>query len=280
MGTTEQARRLYAKRLAADAHASDPRLEDAFATIPREDFVGPGPWTVIVAGQRIDTPDADLNHIYSNSLVALDARRNNGEPLLHAMWLVKIQPKPGETVVHVGAGTGYYTAIMARLVSPGGRVVAYEIESDLAARAKVNLQAWPDIQLIHDNAVTADLPPSDIIYVNAGVEAPPVVWLEALKPGGRLIFPWRPSDGIGLAVVVTRKDAGYATDPFMGSWFIPCVGGSIAGRPIQLPTKAAARRSRSIWLTRQRLPDTTATAIFEDVWFSTAAISDGEQYGL
>lgn len=53
-------------------------------------------------------------------LVSLDADKgiNNGEPFLHAMWIGKVAPKPGETVTHVGAGTGYYTALLAQLVLP------------------------------------------------------------------------------------------------------------------------------------------------------------------
>ena len=91
-------------------------------TVPREAFLGPGPWTVIAGNGKITTPSADPVHIYQNVLVALDADKgiNNGEPFLHAMWIGKIAPKPGEAVTHVGAGTGYYTALLARLVSPGG----------------------------------------------------------------------------------------------------------------------------------------------------------------
>ena len=49
---------------------------------------------------------------------------------------------------HVGAGTGYYTAILALLAAPGGRVVAYECEADLAARAAAALRrfAWVEVR--------------------------------------------------------------------------------------------------------------------------------------
>jgi protein-L-isoaspartate(D-aspartate) O-methyltransferase len=212
--------------------------------------------------------------------VALDADKgiNNGEPMLHAMWLGKVAPKPGETVTHIGAGTGYYTALLARLVQPGGHVTAFELDADLAARAGTNLARYGDVEVIHGDAVVSPLPPSDIVYVNAGVVAPPAPWLKALTPGGRLIFPWRPSDTVGLAVLVTRLGNGFACRPFMGSWFIPCVGASVAGPEARTPTRERAARTRSIWLNASKAPDRTATAVVGDVWFSSRGIKgDGKR---
>lgn len=280
-----EARRFYARLLAANAGAKDPRLEEAFAAIPREAFLGPGPWTVIVvpwtAGRHaIETPSADPVHLYQNHLVALDRDKgiNNGEPLLHAMWMTKIAPKPGEHVTHIGAGTGYYSAILSRLVEPDGEVTAYEYEAHLAARAADNLAAYDNVTVVHGDAVRAQLPPSDVIYVNAGAIAPPASWLQALKPGGRLVFPWRPAEKIGLAVLITRLNDGFACQPFMRSWFIPCVGASRPGRApdvtVKVPSSAQAKRIRSILLTEQKAPDATAVAIFGDVWFSSRSLDN------
>lgn len=272
MATSTQARRHYAKLLVAGANSSDARLEHAFATVPREDFVGSGPWTIVSNGHRITTPTADPHFIYENTMVALDEERNNGEPLLHAMWLAKIAPKAGEIVTHVGAGTGYYTAILSSLVLPRGKVFAFEIDENLAARALANLAPYGNVTLDCADAVKAPLPSSDIVYVNAGVVAPPVSWLMALRPLGRLIFPWRPAENVGMAVVVTRRDAGFAAEPFMNSWFIPCVGASDAASTAKRPSPSQARRVRSVWPTVQREPDDTAAAVFDHVWFSTSAL--------
>jgi len=161
MTVLAEARKFYARLMAANSGSADPRLEEAFATVPREAFLGPGPWTVIVgrmvtAGNgKVVTPSADPVHIYQDVLVALDADKgiNNGEPSLHAMWIGKIAPKPGEAVTHIGAGTGYYTALLARLVSPGGPVTAFELEADLASRATKNLEAYGNVTVIHGDAV-------------------------------------------------------------------------------------------------------------------------------
>jgi protein-L-isoaspartate(D-aspartate) O-methyltransferase len=260
--------------MAAQARSADPRIEEVFASVPREAFLGPGPWTVFAGEGRFETPSADPTYIYQNVLVVLDADKgiNNGEPMLHAMWIGKVEPKPGEAVTHIGAGTGYYTALLARLVEPGGSVTAFEIEADLAARAKANLARYANVEIIQGDAVANPLPPSDIIYVNAGVVAPPAAWLKALKPHGRMVFPWRPSETVGLAVLITRLENGFACRPFMGSWFIPCVGASIAGPGAKIPTRERAARTRSIWLRKDKAPDRTATAVFGDVWFSSRAI--------
>ncbi|WP_027168180.1 methyltransferase domain-containing protein [Mesorhizobium sp. WSM3224] len=274
MAGSDDARKFYAKLMAAQARSADPRIEQVFASVPREAFLGPGPWTVFAGDGRIETPTADPAYIYQNVLVVLDADKgiNNGEPLLHAMWLDKVGPKPGEAVTHIGAGTGYYTALLSRLVEPGGSVMAFELEADLAAHARANLAAYGNVELIGGDAVANPPPSSDVIYVNAGVVAPPAAWLQALKPGGRMIFPWRPSETVGLAVLVTRAENGFACRPFMGSWFIPCVGASIAEPGAKIPTRERATRTRSIWLTAAKTPDRTATAVFGDVWFSSRAI--------
>jgi len=273
MPTLADIRRHYAELFAAASNSPDPRLAGIVASVPREDFVGPGPWTIVINGRRLVTPSADPVYLYANNLVALDGQRNNGEPFLHAAWIGKVAPRPGEVVSHVGAGTGYYSALLARLVTPGGFVHAYEIDADLAVRAEANLRSYEAVKVIHGDAVTLKLPKSDIVYVNAGVVAPPAGWLKALKPGGRLVFPWRPSERIGLAALVTRGKAGFAFDPFMNSWFIPCVGAAISVAAAQLPTRTDAYRTRSVWLTAKRPPDATATAIIGDVWFSAETVA-------
>lgn len=271
MSNIEDIRKFYARLMAANAASTDPRLEEVFGEVPREAFLGPGPWTIIAGDGKITTPSADPAHVYQNVLVALDADKgiNNGEPFLHAMWIGKLAPKPGEVVTHIGAGTGYYTALLARLVSPDGTVTAFELDDRLAELARKNLEAYGNTTVVHGDAVTTPLPPSDIIYVNAGVVAPPAGWLKALRPGGRMIFPWRPAERVPLAVMVTRTEKGFVCDPFMRSWFIPCFGASIADLAAKIPTREQAVRSRSIWLTSDKAPDRTATAIFGDVWFSS-----------
>ena len=202
-----EARALYGRMMAAASASTDPRIGKVFETLPREDFLPPGPWHMLVAQQYVETPSDDPVHLYRNALVALDPERgiNNGEPFLHAAWIGAVAPQPGETVIHIGAGGGYYTAALSLMVEPGGKVFAYEIDARLADMAKRNLAPYENVKLIRADAVKARLRKADIIYVNAGVIAPPVRWLKSLKLGGRMIFPWRPTPEIGLAVLADAK---------------------------------------------------------------------------
>jgi protein-L-isoaspartate(D-aspartate) O-methyltransferase len=271
--TVEQARQFFARQMAAASGSHDPRLERIFALVPREAFLPPGPWQIITGNTSIETPDADPRFLYQNVLVALDADAgiNNGEPFLHARWLGLVAPQPGELVTHIGTGTGYYTAILSMLVRPEGRVTGFEIHEGLARMARACLAPFDNVTVVAGDAVALDLPPADLIYVNAGVIAPPGGWLRALRPRGRMILPWRPSIDVGLTIVVTRTDAGYAVSPRISSWFIPCVGAS--GPPGRLtPDHDAAMRSRSIHLIEETAPDATATAIYDRVWFSSAPV--------
>ncbi|CAN7749548.1 protein-L-isoaspartate O-methyltransferase family protein [Caballeronia sp. LjRoot31] len=274
-GNIAEARRSYARLMAAASKTSDPRLERVFELVPREAFLPPGPWKIMVDNEYFDTPSADPVYLYQNALVALDAAKgiNNGEPFLHAAWLGSVAPQRGDVVCHIGAGSGYYTAILSVLALPGGRVEAFEIEPGLAEAARKNLRAFEGVTVTQGDATKLPLPASDLIYVNAGVLAPPRSWLQALRPKGRLIFPWRPSDEVGLTLLITRTDAGFDVEPLMNAWFIACVGGaSTADLFVKPPDAHAARSVRSAWLTSERVPDKTAVAAYQHVWFSSSAL--------
>jgi protein-L-isoaspartate(D-aspartate) O-methyltransferase len=271
-------RSIFARLMAAASGSADPRLERAFELVPREAFMGPGPWRIGFYQRYLETPDADPAYLYQNVLVALDADKgiNNGEPFLHAIWMGAVSPKAGDTVCHIGAGTGYYTAILSVLTLPGGAVHAFEIEEGLAEKARDNLRPFEGISVSAGDATKLPLPQSDLIYVNAGAVAPPLSWLQALRPQGRMIFSWRPSQDVGLALVVTRKVAGFSVKPLMNSYFIPCVGASEAGQCIKTPDEREAWSVRSVWLSAEREPDETAVAICEHLWFSSAEIPADE----
>lgn len=268
----DEVRTHYARQMAAMSGSRDPRIERAFDLVPREAFLPPGPWQVVVNNQPIPTPTADPAFLYQNVLVAIDRDKgiNNGEPFLHAAWIGAVAPQPGETVTQIGNGGGYYTAVLAVLVLPDGTVTGFEIDVGLAADAARNLGPFENATIIAADAVTSALAPSDIIYVNAGVVAPPLHWLKALKPGGRIVFPWRPAQNVALAVLTRRTDRGFATRILGSAWFIACAGASDQSISRRQPTPAEARRIKSIVPSEDRPPDETALAIYPELWFSSA----------
>jgi protein-L-isoaspartate(D-aspartate) O-methyltransferase len=145
-------RHAYAKQVLAQVQVDNPRLEQAFAEVHREDFLGPGPWAIPRwQGEYVRTPSADPVYLYIDSVVQIIAERhlNNGQPSGHAKWIASASIKPGEHVVHVGAGTGYYTAILACLAGPSGEVTGIEVDAGLAARARDRTANVPIYGSVH-----------------------------------------------------------------------------------------------------------------------------------
>ena len=125
-------RRAYARQMLAILGVDNPPIEAAYAAVPREAFLGPAPWTASspFTGYR-PLSGRDPVVLYQDLLIALDPARgvNNGSPSLHAKLLEALGPKPGEHIVHAGAGAGYYSAILAELVGPTDRVTAVEFDA-------------------------------------------------------------------------------------------------------------------------------------------------------
>lgn len=184
-------KRAYAKQIAFIGGVEHPALEEAFATTPRERFVGEGPWQVFGWSGYRTTPTADPVYLYSDVLIGLVPERglNNGQPSGHAKWMAAAGPRPGERVVHIGAGVGYYSAILAHLMGPSGRVTAVECDPALASRATANLSAFPSVDVLQGDGTSVNFEPADVIYVNAGATRPMDVWLDRLNNGGRLVLP-------------------------------------------------------------------------------------------
>src|SRR5215475_975158 len=120
MDRLEAHRSFFANLVTAAVGKPNSRVTAAFASIQRENFLGPGPWRIFVGGRYISTPSADPAFLYQDVTVALSEEKNinNGQPTLHAASLTALDPYEGDTVIHVGAGAGYYTALLHNLVGP------------------------------------------------------------------------------------------------------------------------------------------------------------------
>jgi protein-L-isoaspartate(D-aspartate) O-methyltransferase len=183
---------------------------DAFGRVPRERFLGAGPWRLL-PDTRPDlpftTPNDDPAWLYHDVLVTIDAARglNNGMPSFWAKNFDHLDLKPGQRVLQVGAGTGYYSAVLAELVGPDGRVTAVEFNAELAAKARDNLAAWKQVEVIHGDGRTHDPGDVDIVVVFAGATHPSPLWLDRLTPGGQLLMPLTAGRWFGFLLLVTRS---------------------------------------------------------------------------
>ena len=187
-------RRFYADEIAAVSNLTSTALVDALATVPRERFVGDGPWVVFGesgGASARTTIDSDPRRVYHNYAIALDPGRQlfNGVPALIASAIDRLQLHAGQRVLHVGTGTGYYTALLAHIVGPGGCVTGLEVDADLAARAQRNLADLPWATVEEGDGRGPFRDSFDAILVNAGVTHPEPAWLDAAAPGGRIVVP-------------------------------------------------------------------------------------------
>jgi protein-L-isoaspartate(D-aspartate) O-methyltransferase len=275
MNSIRDFRSFYARYVVGNSTKPNERLVAAFAAVEREHYVGTGPWKVsTLYSGYLDSVSDDPRQLYQDVLIGLIPERhlNNGLPSLHARCLAASNPQSGDTVLHIGAGTGYYTAILAELVGSDGKVIAYEIETELADRARHNLSHLPNVQVIGGSGCAAALPPADIIYVNASAPQPMAVWLDALKPGGRLIFPLTPNKGVGCMLLVTRLgEARYAAAAVSGAAFIPLVGG---GNDAMSEVLTTALKKQSVALVkslrRNKNPDASVWCAGEGWWLSSS----------
>jgi protein-L-isoaspartate(D-aspartate) O-methyltransferase len=111
----EQARQSYADELRFTARVRSLAVVSAFATVPREQFVGQGPWRMkssMDLAEYWTTDDDNPSRVYHDVLIALNESRgiNNGQPSLWAHLLDRLGLAMGEHVIHLGCGTGYYTS--------------------------------------------------------------------------------------------------------------------------------------------------------------------------
>ena len=167
------------------------KIIEAFAAVPREKFLPPGPWK-LHSTVSWRTPDADPAWVYHNLLLSIDERKdiNNGSPSFWAYLFDQLDIKPGERVLQVGAGSGYYTAILAHLVGKRGHVTAIEYDKRLAGIACKNLSKLSQVEFIQGDASRYDSAHDfDLIVAFTGGTHPPPLWLDRLAVGGRLLMP-------------------------------------------------------------------------------------------
>lgn len=215
-------------------------IVEAYAAVPRERFLGPGPWTIrpdTRPDETFTTPDAEPHWLYHDVLVAIDLERklNNGMPSFWAYNLDHLDLRRGERVLQVGAGTGYYSAILAEIVGREGRVVAVEHDPDLAARAAANLAAWPQVQVVAGDGRAHDPGAVDAIVVFAGSTHPAPLWLDRLNEGGRLMMPLTGANWWGFILRAERRGEVFAARSIGGVGIFPCAGGrdDAAGERLQ-----------------------------------------------
>jgi protein-L-isoaspartate(D-aspartate) O-methyltransferase len=185
---------------------TDPAVERALLTVPRELFVAP-----VAARHGLQAVYRDRAIVTKRDALGRPTS-SSSQPRIMTAMLEQLQVRPGQRVLEVGAGSGYNAALLAALVGPGGLVVSVELDDQVARSAQAALaQGGYPVQVAtadgrHGCAAQA---PFDRIIVTASTDDVPRAWFDQLVVGGRLVLPLRLSRRWFLpqAVVALRRTA-------------------------------------------------------------------------
>jgi len=235
---------------------SDPLLLAAMGAVPRETFV----------------PEPLQEFAYEDSALPIEAGQTISQPYIVARMIELAEIKPGDTVLEVGAGSGYAAAVMSRMAH---QVYSIERHEELAALARARLKrlGYANVEIICADG-TKGLPeeaPFQAIIVSAGGPQIPEALKRQLAPGGTLIIPVGGHGHQTLMRVRRTAAGGFEEEDFGGVAFVPLIGeegwaepGQAKEREVDAQTSGFAagllmpeKRARG---TRQRLSGLMADA--------------------
>ena len=152
----------------------DARVMEAMRKVPRHEFV----------------PAGSQMLAYSNGPLSIGHGQTISQPYIVALMTDLLEPQAKDTILEIGTGSGYQSAILACLVK---QVHTTENVSPLITPARERLQrlGYSNVE-VHECDGYFGLPelaPFDGIIITAAAPHVPAPLLEQLKPGGRLVIP-------------------------------------------------------------------------------------------
>ena len=189
--------------------AFSPRVMDAMAKVPRHLFV----------------PENFQEYAYDNGPISIGHGQTISQPYIVALMSELLEVGEGDTVLEIGTGSGYQTAVLSQLVK---QVYSVELVEPLARLAKTRLEklGYHNIETTTGDGYLGwqEHSPYDGIIVTAAAAHVPPPLEEQLKPGARLVIPV--SDGfMGQQLLVVEKgmDGTISREPVLPVAFVPLV---------------------------------------------------------
>jgi protein-L-isoaspartate(D-aspartate) O-methyltransferase len=197
------------ERLCAHYGIRDPRVLDAMAEVPRHLFV----------------PEALQGRAYGDHALPIAANQTISQPYIVARMTELLEAARESRVLEIGAGSGYQTAVLARVA---GQVYAIERIAELAREAQARIRQLgiynATVKCFDGTLGWSAHAPYDGILVAAGGPEVPEPLLAQLKVGGRLVIPVGPSRGSQKLVRVIRTDEGFQHEDHGSCAFVPLIG--------------------------------------------------------
>jgi protein-L-isoaspartate(D-aspartate) O-methyltransferase len=197
------------ERLRAHYRIRDERVLRAVAEVPRHFFV----------------PDALQSNAYGDHALPISANQTISQPFIVARMTELLEVNADSKVLEIGAGSGYQTAVLARVA---GSVFAIERIAELAREAQRKIRElgiYNATVKCFDGTLGWDAhAPYDAILAAAGGPDVPDPLLAQLKVGGRLVMPVGSSREAQRLVRVLRTEKGYEREDHGACAFVPLIG--------------------------------------------------------
>jgi len=189
---------------------ADPAILEAFRAVPRELFVS----------------DEHAHLAYGDFPLPIEASQTISQPYIVALMIAAAGIRSGQTVLEIGAGSGYAAAVISRVA---GKVIGIERQHELVTIAQRRLArlGYDNVEIIEGDGTRGcpDQAPFDAILAAASGSHVPDALIAQLAPGGRLVMPVGSPAGVQELIKVTKQDDGLLKQENLGGVrFVPLIG--------------------------------------------------------
>jgi protein-L-isoaspartate(D-aspartate) O-methyltransferase len=189
---------------------TEPAILGAFRAVPREAFIGSN----------------NVHLAYGDHPLPIEAGQTVSQPYIVALMIQAAGIKPGDTVLEIGAGSGYAAAVISRIAA---KVTGIERQHELVGVARERLQGLgcDNIEIVEGDGTRGwrDGAPYDAILAAASGSHVPRPLVEQLAPGGRIVMPVGDPGAVQQLIKVTKNDDGTLVQQDLGSVrFVPLIG--------------------------------------------------------
>lgn len=197
------------ERLRDHYQIRDPKVLEAMRTVPRHAFV----------------PEALQGRAYGDHALPISGSQTISQPYIVARMTELLEINSDSRVLEIGAGSGYQTAILAKVA---GQVYSIERIASLAREAQTRIRQLniynATVKCFDGTLGWAANAPYDAILVAAGGPTVPEPLVAQLKIGGRLVVPVGESRESQRLVRVIKKETGQTKEDHGACAFVPLIG--------------------------------------------------------